>query len=71
MYLSKFIFVNSTGISKLAQVESFPDEYCSLKITQTVSSKSNILSLKRELHENILEKGDGYATLSYHLTSSI
>ena len=41
-------------ICKLVPVEPFPDEYHSLKATQTVSSKSKILSLKPELHENII-----------------
>ena len=41
-------------ICKLAQVESFSDEYCSLNTTQAVSSKSNNLFLKPELHGNII-----------------
>ena len=44
-------------ICKLAQVESFPHEYCSLKTTQTMPSKRKILSLKPELHENIIRVG--------------
>ena len=41
-------------IKKLVQVESFPDEYHSLKAIQTVLSKSKILPLKTELHETVI-----------------
>ena len=41
-------------IKKLVQVESFPDEYHSLKTIQTVLSKSKILPLKTELQETII-----------------
>ena len=55
--LPKDLELSIKTICKLAQVESFPDEYCSLKTTQTGSSKSNILSLKPELDENIIRIG--------------
>ena len=55
--LPKDVELGIKTMCKVAQVDSFLDEYCLLKTTQTVSSKSKILSLKPELHESIIRVG--------------
>ena len=51
---SKDLELAMKTICRVGKVESFPEEYQSLKTTQTVSSKNKILSLKPELQENII-----------------
>ena len=52
--LPKDLELGIKTICKLPQVKSFPDQYCSLKTTQVVPSNCKILSLKPELHDNIM-----------------